>query len=274
MSVLSSHSLAYRKAASRPKLAGWLAVFLLVALAGVPCVDAADPPKELRVAAAADLRPVMPVLADAYEHATGIKLVVSYGSSATLATQILNGAPFDVFLAANFEFPEKVIAANLADTGTPIVYARGTLVLWARKDSPLQPLQMSALNDARAKSIAIADEMHAPFGMAAIRALQGLHEYDAVKARLVRAENVEQAAQFAESGNAQLAFLSLTLAKSQHMQEIGSYVQVPALYPPIDQSAVVMRKSPSRDAAHDFLNWMLSPAIQANLKSFGLTPVK
>jgi molybdate transport system substrate-binding protein len=250
-----------------------LAGFFLAALTCVPCARAADSPKELHIAAAADLRSVMPALTDAYEHATGVKLIVSYGSSATLATQILNGAPFDLFLAADFSFPEKIVAANLADTGSPIPYARGTLVLWARKDSPLQPLHLDALTDPRAKSIAIADDLHAPFGLAAVRALEGMHQYDAVKPHLVKAENVEQAGQFAESGNAQLAFISLTLAKSSHMQEIGTYVLVPTIYPPINQCAIVMKKSPHAALAHDFLNWLTTHAVQANLQRFGLNPV-
>src|SRR5438105_10552957 len=97
----------------------------------------AQAPRELRILAAADLQPVMPSLAAAYEKATGIHLSVTYGSSSTLATQIINGEIADLFLAADFSFPEKVIAANLADTSAPIPYARGALVLWARKDSPL-----------------------------------------------------------------------------------------------------------------------------------------
>jgi len=259
---------------SRPKRVAKPAAFLLAALACAPFARAAGPSKELHIAAAADLRPVMPSVADAYEHATGIKLIVSYGSSSTLATQIINGAPFDLFLAADFSFPEKVIAANLADTGNPIQYARGTLVLWARKDSPVQPLKLASLNDPRAQAIAIPDDTRAPFGMATVRALQGMEQYNTVKARLVKAENVEQAAQFAESGNAQMAFISLTLAKSPHMQEIGSYVLMPMIYPPIEQCAVVMRKSPHRDAAHDFLKWLTTPAVQANLQTFGLTSIE
>ena len=91
--------------------------------------------KELRVAAASDLQPAMPVLAQAYEHATGVKLVISFGSSSTLDTQILDGAPMDIFLGADFVYPEKVVAAGLADGTAPTAYAKGTLVLWARKDS-------------------------------------------------------------------------------------------------------------------------------------------
>ena len=88
--------------------------------------------KQLRVAAAADLEPVMPVLSQQYEKATGVKLVVSFGSSSTLATQILGGAPMDIFLGADFTYPEKVVAAGLADGASPTAYAKGSLVLWTR----------------------------------------------------------------------------------------------------------------------------------------------
>src|SRR5271163_304349 len=136
--------------------------------------------KELHVAAAADLQAVLPVLAQEYEKATGVKLAVSFGSSSTLAEQILNGAPMDLFLAADFVYPEKIVAAGLADGTAPIPYAKGTLVLWARKDSPLQPLSMEKLTDPRVKTVAIANELHAPYGRAAASALRWLKLYDAV----------------------------------------------------------------------------------------------
>jgi molybdate transport system substrate-binding protein len=200
--------------------------------------------KELRVAAAADLQPVMPVLAQAYEHATGVKLAVSFGSPATLAAQILSGAPMDIFLGADFVYPEKVVAAGLADGTSPVAYARGTLVLWARKDSPLQPLSMEMLTDPRVKSIAIANEEHAPYGRAAVSALRHLKLYDATSPHFVIAENISQTAQFVESGNAQLGLISLTAASTEHFKEIGSYVLVPTTaYPPILQCAVIMMKS-------------------------------
>ena len=107
----------------------WVAGLLMT----TPFAMAQAGPREVHVLAAADLQPVMPVLADAFEHATGIKLVVSFGSSATLATQIRNGDPADLFMAADYSFPEGIVAANLADTPAPIPYARGTLVLFALK---------------------------------------------------------------------------------------------------------------------------------------------
>src|SRR5271155_423539 len=174
--------------------------------------------KELRVAAAADLQPVMPVLSQAYEHATGVKLVVSFGSSSTLATQILEGAPMDIFLGADFVYPEKIVAAGLAD-GPANAYAKGTLVLWARKDSGLLPLSIETLTDPRVKTIAIANELHAPYGRAAADALRKMKLYDTVSSHLVVGENIAQTAQFVESGNAQLGFISLTAASTSHFQE-------------------------------------------------------
>ena len=231
--------------------------------------------KELRVAAAADLQPVMPVLAQAYEHATGVKLAVSFGSSATLAAQILSGAPMDIFLGADFVYPEKVVAAGLADGSSPVAYAKGTLVLWARKDSPLQPLSMEMLTDPRVKSIAIANEEHAPYGRAAVRALRHLKLYDATSPHFVIAENISQTAQFVESGNAQLGLISLTAASTEHFKEIGSYVLVPTTaYPPILQCAVIMMKSERKAEAHAFLDWLLSAPVQGNLKNMGLAAVK
>jgi molybdate transport system substrate-binding protein len=231
--------------------------------------------KELRVAAAADLQPVMPVLSQAYEHATGIKLVVSFGSSSTLATQILGGAPVDIFLGADFTYPEKVVAAGLADASSPTAYAKGTLVLWARKDSGLLPLSVERLTDPRVKTVAIANELHAPYGRAAAEALRKMKIYDAVAPHLVVGENITQTAQFVESGNAQLGLISLTAASTGHFKEIGTYVLVPTTeYPAILQYAVVMKNSDRRADAHAFLDWLLSSPVQGNLPNLGLGAVK
>jgi molybdate transport system substrate-binding protein len=231
--------------------------------------------KELRVAAAADLQPVMPVLSQAYEHATGIKLVVSFGSSSTLATQILGGAPMDIFLGADFVYPEKVVAAGLADGSAPTAYAKGSLVLWTRKDSGLLPLSVERLTDPRVKTVAIANELHAPYGRAAAEALRKMKMYDEVSPHFVVGENITQTAQFVESGNAQLGLISLTAASSPHFKEIGTYVLVPTTqYPEIREYAVVMKNSDRKAAAHAFLDWLLSSAVQGNLPSLGLGAVR
>jgi molybdate transport system substrate-binding protein len=230
--------------------------------------------KQLRVAAAADLQPVLPILAEQYLKATGVKLIVSFGSSATLAEQIQNGAPMDIFLAADFTFPEKIVAAGLADGRAPTAYARGSLVLWTRKDSPLLPLSMERLTDPRVKTIAIANEEHAPYGRAAVSALKKLKLYDAAAPHFVIGENISQTAQFVESGNAQLGLISLATAISPHFQEIGTYVLVPTVYPEIRQCAVIMLKSERKTEAHAFLDWLLSIPVQESLKNYGLRAVK
>ena len=249
----------------------WMTLLLLAGLAWVP---GRAQTKELTVAAAADLQPVMPAFAAAYEKKTGVKLKVSFGSSSVLATQILNGAPFDVFLAADFSFPEKVVAAGLAVEPEAVPYARGTLVLWARKDSPLQPLNMELLTDPRLTRVAVGDEFHAPFGAAAYAAMRWMKTFDTIKPKLVVAENIAQAAQFVVSGNAQVGFISLTSAESPQMKEMGVYARVPEIYPPIRQCGVVMKKSPNVEEAKAFLAWMTSPEVQGHMKEFGLTAVE
>ncbi len=204
-----------------------------------------------------------------------MKLVVSFGSSATLATQILNGAPMDIFLGADFVHPEKIVAAGLADGNAPTAYAKGTLVLWARKDSGLLPLSIESLTDPRVKTVAIANELHAPYGRAAADALRKMKMYDTVSPHLVVGENISQTAQFVESGNAQLGLISLTAASTEHFKEIGTYVLVPtSQYPEIRQCAVVMKKSDRKADAHAFLDWLLTPAVQENWAKVGLRAVK
>lgn len=226
------------------------------------------------MAAAADLQPLMPALAFAFEKRTGVKVVASFGSSASLAEQIISGAPFDVFLGADFVFPEKVVAANLA-ASAPKMYAKGTLVLFARKDSPFHPLHLEDLTDVRVKKIAVADQYHAPYGRAAYAALDKLKMMDQVKSKLVVAENVAQTAQFVVSGNAQLGLISLTIASSKPMQEVGTYVLVPAVaYPDVVQYGVVMKNSGNRTDGDAFLEFVRSEEVQTKLKDFGLNPIR
>jgi molybdate transport system substrate-binding protein len=230
--------------------------------------------KEVQVAAAADLQPVMPALAAAYEHATGVRLVTSFGSSATLAQQLANGAPEDVFLSADTVHPQQLIDAGVAEGPAPVEYARGVLVLWARKDSPAQPLMLDSLKSPRVTRIAIANAQHAPYGLAAVQAMRALKMYDELQPKFAIAENIAQTAQFAESGNAQVGLISLTIASSPHFRELGSFVRVPAVYAPIRQAGVVMKSSKQQELAKAFLRWLTSKPTQAMLPGFGLDPAK
>jgi molybdate transport system substrate-binding protein len=235
----------------------------------------------LRIAAAADLTPVLPPILAEFEHATGIHAEVTYQASAMLTTQIENGAPFDVFLSANLDYPKKLIDAGLADaagskdSSTPITYAKGTLVLWARKDSKLLAPGPALLRSANLKRLAIANPDRAPYGKAAVAALISMKLYDTLKPRIVTAENIAQTAQFAESGNADAGLISLTSARTPQLQSEGEYWVIPHdTYPPIEQGAVIVTATTHRNAAHSFLDFLLSAPVQAELELSGLTPAK
>jgi len=235
----------------------------------------------LRIAAAADLQPVLPPILEEFHQSTGIQAQATYQASAALTTQILNGAPFDLFLSADLSYPKRLIDAGVADTAgspdssTPIPYARGALVLWTRKDGHWPNPSLATLRDPALQRLAIANPDRAPYGRAAIAALTSLKLIDTLKPRFVTAENISQTAQFAETGNADAGLISLTSAKTAHLESIGSYFVIPGdLYPPIEQGAVIVSNSTQRQNAHKFLDFLLSPQIQQQLAKSGLTPVK
>jgi molybdate transport system substrate-binding protein len=226
---------------------------------------------QLKIAAAADLQPVLPAVIAQFEKQTGSKVDASYASSATLTTQILNGGPFSLFLAADLSFPQKVVEAGLADSPAPIPYARGTLVLWARNDSPVQPLTLATLRSPSLKTVAVANAEHAPYGRAAKAAIEKMGLTDVLSGKLVVAENIAQTAQYADSGNAEVGFLSLTSALTPRLGASGKYVTVPEEdYPAILQGAVMLKNGPAVKEAHQFLEFLLSPPIRKQLAERGL----
>jgi molybdate transport system substrate-binding protein len=248
----------------------------LLAFAMLASVHAQTP---LRIAAAADLEPVLPPILAQFEQATGIHAEATFQASAVLTTQIQNGAPFDLFLSADLGYPKRLIdagladAAGTADSSTPIVYARGTLVLWTRKDSHLTP-SLDLLRSPDLKRLAIANPDRAPYGRAAVAALTSLKLYDTLKPKFVTAENISQTAQFVDSGNADAGLISLTSALTSRLASDGNYFVIPHdLYPPIEQGAVIIGNTKQRVEAHKFLEYLLSTPIQAQLAKSGLTSV-
>ncbi len=233
----------------------------------------------LRVAAAADLEPLLPPILAQFQQATGTRAEATFQASAVLTTQIQNGAPFDLFLSADVGYPKRLIDAGLADTAgspdssTPIVYARGTLVLWTRKDSHLTP-SLDLLRSPDLKRLAIANPDRAPYGRAAVAALTTLKLYDTLKPRFVTAENISQTAQFVDSGNADAGLISLTSALTPRLAASGTYFVIPRdLYPPIEQGAVIVSSTTQRAQVHKLLDYLLSAPIQAQLAKSGLMPV-
>jgi molybdate transport system substrate-binding protein len=242
----------------------------------------ANSPHKLSIAAAADLQFALAEGARQFhQQHPRTELAIDYGSSGNFYAQIRNGAPFDLFLSADLGYPKRLIDAGLADAaGTadpskPTIYARGTLVLWARKDSHLPPPSLDLLRNPDLKRLSIANPDRAPYGRAAVAALTSLKLYDALKPRLVTAENISQAAQFVDSGNADAGLISLTSALTPRLSADGAYFVVPRdLYPPIEQGAVIVATTTQREQAHKLLDYLLSAPIQAQLAKGGLTPVK
>jgi molybdate transport system substrate-binding protein len=232
--------------------------------------------QDLTVVAAADLQFAMQDVAARFQKDSGKQVKVIYGSSGAFAQQIQNGAPFDVFFSANLDYPKQLESANLVEPGSMYQYATGKLVLWAPNGSPIDlgPGLKALLNPA-IKKIAIANPEHAPYGKAAVAAMQTENVYQKVKDKLVLGENISQAATFVVSGAADVGLVALSLAISSNMKEKGRYVGVPAAdYPPIEQACVILRASRNKELARKFLDFVKSPAITELLKSYGFEVTK
>ncbi len=230
--------------------------------------------QEIVVAAAADMSAALPQLAAAYTKETGQTVKLSFGSSGNLANQIRNGAPFDVFFSADEEYPQQLIAEGLASKDTLYRYAIGRLVLWVPSNSllDLSKLGMKALLDPSVKKISIANPATAPYGRAAEAALRHSGIYDQVSSRFVLGENVSQAAQFVESGNAQAGLIALSHALAPALKNKGRYWAVPlGAYPTLNQAAVVLSKSKQPDAARKFMEFLRTPEATSLLTSFGFS---
>jgi molybdate transport system substrate-binding protein len=224
----------------------------------------------LRVAAAADLQYALPDLAAQYEKPTGVKLAITYGSSGNFFAQIQNGAPFDLFFSADLDYPKKLSQAGFAESNSLQMYAAGRLVLWLPPDSPLDPnAGLKILLDPRIQKIAIANPEHAPYGRAAVAALQNAGLYDQIKPKLVFGENISQAAQFVQSGSAQAGLIALSLALSPAMQN-GKRWNIPAnSYPSIQQAVVVLKSSSNKRAAVSLLAFLKTPQARATFERYG-----
>jgi molybdate transport system substrate-binding protein len=228
---------------------------------------------EITVAAAADLNYALPDLASKFTAATGTKVKLSFGASGNLFSQIQNGAPFDLFFSADKQYPQKLAQAGLLDSASLQTYAVGRLVLWTPNSLPLDPqkLKMDLLTKDAVKRIAIANPQHAPYGWAAMAALEHFGLKDSLAAKLVVGENISQAAQFVQSGNAQAGLIALALALSPEMKTVGTYWELPAdAYPEMEQAAAVVAASKHRQAAQAFLKYVTSAEGRAILQQYGL----
>jgi molybdate transport system substrate-binding protein len=229
----------------------------------------------LRVAAASDLQAALPVIAAQFEKETGATVALTFGSSGNFFTQIQNGAPFDVFLSADVDYPRRLEQAGLIARGMLVEYAIGRLALWTRHDSGIDVRGgLSVVLDGKVRRIAVANPAHAPYGRAAVAALRHEGLYERVQQKLVLGENISQAAQFAQSGNAEVGILALSLVLAPVMKSSGTYAEIPAAFhPAIDQAAVVLASSRQKPLALQFLQTLTSAAAQRQLRSYGFEGV-
>src|SRR5712664_1844383 len=227
--------------------------------------------REIRIAAAADLKFAMGELSEQFERDTGTKVSVTFGSSGNFFSQIQNGAPFDLFFSADVEYPKKLEAAGLAEPGTLYEYAIGRLVIWTPADAKVDVARQGwkSLLDASVEKIAIANPEHAPYGRAAVAALQKAGFYESVKAKLVYGENISQTAQFVQSGSAQAGIVAMSLAVSPAMRD-GKRWEIPAdMHPAIEQGAIALKDAKNKEAARAFLEFVKSAAGRAILAKYG-----
>lgn len=210
---------------------------------------------EIVVAAAANLTDAFAEVGPRFTGKTGVRVVFSFGATADLAKQIENGAPFDVFTSADTEHVEGLERKGLLTAGSRALYARGRLVMWL---PPGRNLKAQRIEDIVAKEfdrIAVAKPDVAPYGRATVESLQALGIWNQVEARVVYAQNVSQTRQYASTGNAEVAFISLALVPAGS----GTYIEVPeTLHRPIEQALGVIQSSTNQDAARQFVEFLLS----------------
>jgi molybdate transport system substrate-binding protein len=221
----------------------------------------------ITVAAASDLSFAFTEVGKAWEAKTGNKVVFSFSSTGQLTKQIQEGAPFDLLAAANVSFADEAIASGSCLADTKALYGRGRIVLWTSKDGPAAPAKIEDLTDKRFVKIALANPEHAPYGKAAKQAIEGAGLWKQLEPKIVYAENIKQTMQFAQTGNAEAAFIALSLAI---IDDTGVYLEIDEkLYAPLDQALVVCKGGGHEAAARDFATYVNSEEGRAIMKKFG-----
>ncbi|RKR88289.1 molybdate transport system substrate-binding protein [Micromonospora pisi] len=261
---------------TRALVAGLLAaaVILTGCGAGNDTADGAGAQqKVVKVAAASDLKFALDdVLKDFRTDNPTTNVEVTYGSSGNFATQLSNGAPFDVFLSADTSYPQKLEEAGLTVDGSQFDYAVGRLVVWADKNKQFGIVAggIRKLTDPKIRKVAIANPEHAPYGRAAVAALKSAGVYEQVQPKLVLGDNIAQAAEFVTSGNADAGVIALSLSLAGPMKDIGDVAEVDLeSYPRINQGGVIMKKATDVEAARTFTAYLGGPKAHAVLKAYG-----
>ena len=240
-----------------------LAALITSFTVGTACAD------DVQVAVAANFTAPIQAIANDFEKDTGHKLIAAYGATGQFYTQIKNGAPFEVFLAADDSTPEKLEKEGETVPGSRFTYAVGTLALWSAKDGYVDP-EGQVLKEGTYQHLAIANPKAAPYGLAATQVLEKMGLTEKVKDKLVEGQNITQAYQFVSTGNAQLGFVALSQIYKDGKVSSGSAWIIPeALHDPIKQDAVILKKGANNPAAKALTEYLKGPKAAAMIKSFG-----
>ena len=263
--------MSFRKYIQKIWMTSWLLILVMTGF-GTGNVSAAQA-EEVAVAAASDLNFAIKELIAEYEKQSGHHVKLSLGSSGNFYAQLQQGAPFDLYFSADIGYPKKLEEAGLTVRGTLYRYALGRVVLWAPKTSPLDVAKgLGVLRDPGIRKIAIANPKHAPYGRAAVAAMEHAQVYADVKDRLVLGENISQAAQFIESGACDVGIIALSLAMAPAMKSAGNYWEIPAdNHAPLEQGAVIMKQSKNQEVARQFLEFMKGARGQEIMTRYGFT---
>ena len=248
-------------------------VTLIVFLGGLLALTQPGLAEEIAIAAASDLNFAIKDVIVEYEKATGNHVKLSLGSSGNFYAQLTNGAPFDLYFSADIGYPKKLDEAGLIVPGSLYRYAVGRVVLWTNHYSHRDVSKgLDVLRDPAIKKIAIANPKHAPYGRAAVAAMQHFKVYEDAKDRLVLGENISQAAQFVESGACEVGVIALSLALAPTMKAAGAYWEIPAdAHPPLEQGAAILKSSKQQKTAQQFLEFMQGTKGQEIMRRYGFT---
>ena len=224
---------------------------------------------EVQVAVAANFTAPIQAIASDFEKDTGHKLIAAYGATGQFYTQIKNGAPFEVFLAADDSTPEKLEKEGEIVPGSRFTYAIGTLALWSAKDGYVDDAG-KVLEENTFKHLSIANPKAAPYGLAATQVLAKMGLSDKVRDKIVEGQNITQAYQFVSTGNAELGFVALSQIYKDGKVSSGSAWIIPeAMHDPIKQDAVILKKGANNPAAKALADYLKGPKAAAIIKSYG-----
>jgi molybdate transport system substrate-binding protein len=223
-------------------------------------------PRTLTVSAASDLTPAFQELGKQFEQQDGTKVTFNFGSTGQLAQQIEQGAPVDLFAAANVSFIEGLEKKSLIIPGTQALYAQGRITLWTRSDSPIKLERVEDLARTEFKKVAIANPEHAPYGAAAREALETAGVWETVAPKLVYGENISQTLQYAESGNVDAAIVALSLST----QSGGRWVLIPAeMHKPLNQALGIIKGAKHEPEARRFAAYVNSAEGREVMRKYG-----